>query len=178
MKMYWGSGGGPVKANEVCKIGKDRVWKMCIFRSGAGSTLFQFCFTEYRIRGCIQKFPDWVDNEITTTTTTNTLWEATQRVMAAKLLRLTHKIAIQLHLVAHSCTICSSRSRWPVRELLDTPSYPCSALNESVCHLFSMQIMTFRIFSHHTFNVLPMVQYSRDSSVSTATELRTGRLGF
>jgi hypothetical protein len=35
----------------------------------------------------------------------------TQRVMAAKLTRLTHKIAIQLHLVADSCTICSSRSR-------------------------------------------------------------------
>jgi hypothetical protein len=28
--------------------------------------------------------------------------------MAAKLTRLTHQIAIQLHLVAESCTICSS----------------------------------------------------------------------
>jgi hypothetical protein len=46
-----------------------------------------------------------------------------QRVMAAKLTRLTHKIAIQLHLVAESCTICSSRSTRPVRKLLDTPSY-------------------------------------------------------
>jgi hypothetical protein len=35
----------------------------------------------------------------------------------------THKIAIQLHLVAESCTICSRRSRQPVRKLLDTPSY-------------------------------------------------------
>jgi hypothetical protein len=43
--------------------------------------------------------------------------------MAAKLTRLTHKIAIQLHLMAESCTICSSRSRRPVRKLLDTPSY-------------------------------------------------------
>jgi hypothetical protein len=43
--------------------------------------------------------------------------------MAAKLTRLTHKIAIQLHLVVESCTIFSSRSRWPVRKLLDTPSY-------------------------------------------------------
>jgi hypothetical protein len=43
--------------------------------------------------------------------------------MAAKLTNLTHKIAIQLHLVAESCTICSSRSRRPVRKLLDTPSY-------------------------------------------------------
>jgi len=42
--------------------------------------------------------------------------------MAAKVTRMTHKIAIQLHLVAESCTIWSSRSRWPVRKLLDTPS--------------------------------------------------------
>jgi hypothetical protein len=35
----------------------------------------------------------------------------------------THQIAIQLHLVAESCTVCSSRSRWPVRKLLDAPSY-------------------------------------------------------
>jgi hypothetical protein len=41
--------------------------------------------------------------------------------MAAKLIRLTYKIAIQLHLVAKSCTICSSRSKWLVRKLLDTP---------------------------------------------------------
>jgi hypothetical protein len=43
--------------------------------------------------------------------------------MAAKLTRMTHKIAIQLHLVAESCTICSSRSRRSVRKVLDTPSY-------------------------------------------------------
>jgi len=42
--------------------------------------------------------------------------------MAAKLIRLTHKIAIQLHLVAESCTICSLLSRRPVRKLLDTTS--------------------------------------------------------
>jgi hypothetical protein len=52
-----------------------------------------------------------------------THWETTQRVMAAKLTRLTHKIAIQLHLVEENSTICSSRSRRPVRKLLDTPSY-------------------------------------------------------
>jgi hypothetical protein len=36
---------------------------------------------------------------------------------------LTHSIVIPLHLVAESSTICSSRSRQPVRKLLDTPSY-------------------------------------------------------
>jgi len=43
--------------------------------------------------------------------------------LAAKLTRLTHKIARQLHLVPESCTMCSSRSRRPVRKLLDTLSY-------------------------------------------------------
>jgi hypothetical protein len=53
----------------------------------------------------------------------NTRWEATQRVMAPKLTRLTHKLATQLHLLAESYTISSSRSRRSVRKLLDTPSY-------------------------------------------------------
>jgi hypothetical protein len=43
--------------------------------------------------------------------------------MAAKLTRLSHKIAIQLHLAADRRTICNSRSGRPVRKLLDTPSY-------------------------------------------------------
>jgi len=37
----------------------------------------------------------------------------------AKLTRLTHKIAIHLHLMTESCTICSSRSRRSIRTLLD-----------------------------------------------------------
>jgi len=45
------------------------------------------------------------------------------KVSAAKLTRLTHKIAIQLLLGAESCAICSSRSRRPVQKLLDSPSY-------------------------------------------------------
>jgi hypothetical protein len=43
--------------------------------------------------------------------------------MAAKLTRPTHKTAIQLHLEAESCTICSSRPRRPVRKLLGTHLY-------------------------------------------------------
>jgi hypothetical protein len=43
--------------------------------------------------------------------------------MAAKLTGLTHKIAIRLHLVAESSATCSSRSRRPVRKLLDAPLY-------------------------------------------------------
>jgi hypothetical protein len=43
--------------------------------------------------------------------------------MAVKLTTLTHKIAIQLRLVARSYAVCSSRSRRPVRKLLDTFPY-------------------------------------------------------
>jgi len=44
-------------------------------------------------------------------------------VIVTKLTRLTHKIAIQLHLVAESFTVCSSCSRRPVQKHLDGPSY-------------------------------------------------------
>jgi hypothetical protein len=57
-----------------------------------------------------------------------------QGVMAAKLTRLTHNIAIQLHLLAESCAICSSRSRRPVRKLLETPSYEHKRLVEWTKH--------------------------------------------
>jgi len=42
--------------------------------------------------------------------------------MAAKFSRMTHKIALLLHLVTKCCTICRSRSRRSVRKLLDTNS--------------------------------------------------------
>jgi hypothetical protein len=58
-----------------------------------------------------------------TRTTINIRWEATQRVMAVELTGLNQKIGTKLHLVAESCTICSSRSRRPVRNLFVTPSY-------------------------------------------------------
>jgi hypothetical protein len=38
--------------------------------------------------------------------------------MAAKLTRLAHKVAIQLHLVAESCTICQSGEFWRHPRLL------------------------------------------------------------
>jgi len=92
------------------------------------------------MRRCIQKFPDWVDNE-TTAATINNCWEATQRVMAAKLTTLTHKIAIQLQLLAESCTICNSRCRRPVRKRLDAPSYT-SKIVLRACR----PVSTYRIF--------------------------------
>jgi len=42
--------------------------------------------------------------------------------MMTKLTRLTHKIAIQLHIVAESCTIYSSHFREPIWKCLATPS--------------------------------------------------------
>jgi hypothetical protein len=72
-----------------------------------------------------------------TLTIINTRWETTQRVIAAKLTRLTYKITTQLHLVAESFTICSSRSRRPVRKLLDTPTYTEKRVVESWCNVES-----------------------------------------
>jgi len=45
--------------------------------------------------------------------------------MAIKLTRLTHKVAIQLHLVVESCTICSSCSRQPAWKPLDIFPVSC-----------------------------------------------------
>jgi hypothetical protein len=71
--------------------------------------------------------------------------------MAAKLTRLTHKIAIQLHLVVESCTIYSSSARRPVRKLLDTPSYypPTYAYDNVSC------FRTFHTRPAFNTNLLP-----------------------
>jgi hypothetical protein len=99
-----------------------------------------------------------------------TRWEAIQRVVVAKLTTLTHKIAIQLHLVAEICTTCSSRSRWPVRKLLDTPSYIKVLWNikQTVVHQEYLSVY-IKLFGRTR---------NRDSSVSTVTRLRHGRPGF
>jgi hypothetical protein len=78
-------------------------------------------------------------------TTINTRWEATQRIMATKPTMLTHKIAIQLHLVAKNCTICSSHSRLPVRRLLDTQSYSWDKVLVIYDHCDACNVLTFRI---------------------------------
>jgi hypothetical protein len=103
-----------------------------------------------------------------------TRWEAIQRVMEAKLTRLTHKIAIQLHLVAESCTICSSRARRPVRKLLDTPSYVSTFSLFCFIHLPSLGFSTSSliswmvIHSSSSFLILSRESWSRDSSVGIA----------
>jgi hypothetical protein len=68
------------------------------------------------VQRCIQKFPYGVGNEINNNK--HSLGSNTKGYGGK-----THKIAIQLHLVAGRCIICSSLSTRPVRKLLDTPSY-------------------------------------------------------
>jgi hypothetical protein len=92
-----------------------------------------------------------------TLTTVNTTWEATQRVMAAKLTRLTHKIEIQLHLVAESWIIRSSRSRRPVRKLLDTPSYPTYAFTAA----FSAKQMHEPVYHHFHRSIHPNIRIQK-----------------
>jgi hypothetical protein len=66
----------------------------------------------------------WLDdNEINNNNNNKHSLRSNKKGYGGKLTRLTHKIVIQLHLVAESCTIRSSRSRRPVRKYLDTPSY-------------------------------------------------------
>jgi len=91
--------------------------------------------------------------------------------MAAKLTRLTHKIAIiQLHLVAESCTICSSRSRHSVRKLLDTRSYYCSLL-KSDSELRSALVSTVTSYSDgHRFDI-GQISCFHKSPTSTFTNI-------
>jgi len=63
--------------------------------------------------------------------------------MAAKFTRLTHKIAIQLHLVAESCNICSSHSRWTVRKLLYTTSYIYTNTHTHSHHLGKLMLLLY-----------------------------------
>jgi len=96
--------------------------------------------------------------------------------MSAKLARLTHKIAVQLHLLAESCSIHSSRSRLPVRKLLDTPSYDFCYL---VHGLFNDSVLTPEIVqgrmlwvSYHKRQIKKtqkeaIVKYLNDHSIQT-----------
>jgi hypothetical protein len=101
--------------------------------------------------------------------------------MAAKLTRPSHKIATQLHLVAESCNICSSRSRQPIWKVLDTPSYViCLVL--CVSRIRPSGLLRFRI-SSATMN--PFRCFGRTlwtgswgGSVSIGPRLGAGRPGF
>jgi hypothetical protein len=100
--------------------------------------------------------------------------------MAAKLTRLTHKIAIQLHLVAESCTICSPRSRRPDRKLLVTPSY---LVRSGFEHEILVWIATTTVYTRPlkliTSSVdVNLVNKIRDFSLSTETHCGVDGGGF
>jgi hypothetical protein len=94
-------------------------------------------------------------------TTINTCWEATQMVVVAKLTRLTHKIAIQLCLVAESCTICSSCSRWPVWKLLGTPLYLHSMQKDTLPEGYVWPLVPFPValsMKSFVFRITSLIQ--------------------
>jgi hypothetical protein len=98
--------------------------------------------------------------------------------MAAKLTRLTHRIAIQLRLLAESCIICSFRSRRLVRKLLDTPSYS-DTFSCPRAYSFPARIrQTPDSYYNNNNNNNNSNNRSLGSSVSIKTRLRHGRLGF
>jgi hypothetical protein len=93
-----------------------------------------------------------------TLTTINARWEAAQRVGAAKLTRLTHRITTQLHLVAETWTVCSSGSRRPVRNFWIRPHtlkcnsswLPTIKLHQK-CSLFVLCLVMFFKFINRSF---------------------------
>jgi len=70
--------------------------------------------------------------------------------MAAKLTRVFHKMALQLHLVAKSFTIYSSRSRRPVRKLLNTLSYDTyGVITNDVSDYINLLVRITHIICNH-----------------------------
>jgi hypothetical protein len=87
---------GPPSTNNVSKLktGVVHVPRLITFASRK-YVVIPYSVTEYFIRGCIHKFPDSFNNEIYAyNKKKHSLRSNTQRVMAAKLTRLTHRIAI------------------------------------------------------------------------------------
>jgi hypothetical protein len=70
-----------------------------------------------QIRGYIRQFPDWVDNEINNNK--HSLRSNTKGYGG----KIHYSDSQNSDTTTESCTTCSSRSRGPVRKLLDTPSY-------------------------------------------------------
>jgi hypothetical protein len=96
---------------------------------GLNENGFQSCYRVRQYEGVSRSFRTESITKYTPTFRITHL-EATKRVMAAKLIRLAHKIAIKPHLVTEICTTCSSRSRRTVRELLNSPSCMLECLYE------------------------------------------------
>jgi hypothetical protein len=123
---FWRSAAGWVDCVTLSCVwftGSSCEWAISL----SGELLWEIYFTSRKgcslnldVRGCVLKFPDWVDNEIDIDDNKHSFRSNTNACDGK--IHLSHKIAIQLLLVAERCTICSSRSKRPVRKLLDTPS--------------------------------------------------------
>jgi hypothetical protein len=103
-------------AGHVAYMGENRKWIQCFGcwcndrledREGNERIILRQMLGNYprlwgwEVRGCIQKFPDWVINN----NNNKHSLRSNTRVMATKLTRLTHKIALQLHLLAGAVPI-------------------------------------------------------------------------
>jgi hypothetical protein len=89
--------------------------------------------------------------------------------MVTKLTRLTHKIAIQLHVVAESCTVSSSRSRRPVWKLLDTPSY-----NQRTKTIVAYTIkVLLSVWDKIKSSCMPLRDYTKQSNDHQRSQLPT-----
>jgi hypothetical protein len=93
--------------------------------------------------------------------------------MATKLTRLTHKIAMQLLLVAENCTLCSFRSRLSVQKLLDTPSYKLLVVY-STRQIFNNGVGSYLSAAVNMFGCLrnpPSVYHLDQTTVKNCTTL-------
>jgi len=70
-------------------------------------TVMTTSYLKMGVWGCIRKFLDWVDNEINNSSSSSNkhTFRSNIKGYGSKLIRLTHEIVIQLHLVAESCII-------------------------------------------------------------------------
>jgi hypothetical protein len=92
-----------------------------------------------------------------------TRWEETQRVMAAKLIKLIHKIAIQLHLVAKSggqsgnfCNTPSYSRHDSAAHIFLTQTLHCTKIYFLAFHLIQIHITVLRVhtlFSHELYSL-------------------------
>jgi hypothetical protein len=74
------------------------------------------------IRGCIQKFPEGADNEINNNNNNHSS-RSNRKGYGGKTRWTDSQNSDTAAPKVENCTICSSRSRWSVMKLFDTPPY-------------------------------------------------------
>jgi hypothetical protein len=107
----------------------------------------------YALRGCIQKFSDWVDKEIKAYNYKHSLRRNTKGYDGKTHYTDSHNM-IKLHLVADNSTICSSRSRRLVRKLLDTLSNMKRVITNDVSDSYQQIYVIAHIICNHLVSIL------------------------